>query len=69
MVVKVKAPLADRAKEANYTPPKFKFNPDLEGKRDLIPLLLDPEKTALLIIDVQNLFTSITLSRNKRMNI
>lgn len=57
MSTEVKAPLAERAKAANYTPPKFKFNPDLDESRDLMPLLMDPEKTALLIIDVQNLFT------------
>lgn len=48
-------PLAERAEAANYTPPTFKFNPGLD--RDLIPLLMAPEKTALLVIDVQNLFT------------
>jgi len=48
-------PLAERAEAANYTPPPFKYNPGLD--RDLIPLLMAPEKTALLIIDVQNLFT------------
>lgn len=47
----------ERAKRANYTPPPFKFNPDLNRQRDLMPLLMDPERTALLIIDVQNLFT------------
>jgi len=48
-------PITKRAKERKYTPPPFKFNPDL--KRDVTPLLMDPEKTALLVIDVQNLFT------------
>ena len=54
---KVKAPLAERAKAAQYAPPRFKFHPDLDGQRDLMPLLMDPEKTALLVIDVQVLFT------------
>ena len=52
--------LAERAKAANYTPPPYKFNPDLnkeEGGRDITPLLMDPESTALIVIDVQNLFT------------
>lgn len=49
--------LAERARAANYTPPPFKFNPDLNESRDATPLLMDPEKTALLVIDVQNLFT------------
>ncbi len=53
----VKAPLAERAKEANYNPPPFKFNPELNGQRDLMPILMDPEKTVLVVIDVQNLFT------------
>jgi ureidoacrylate peracid hydrolase len=49
--------LKDRAKSANYTPPPFKFNPDLNETRDVAPLLLDPERTGLIVIDVQNLFT------------
>ena len=47
--------LAERAKVVNYIPPPFKYN--LELNRDITPLLMDPEKTALLVIDVQNLFT------------
>jgi len=46
--------VAERAKVANYTPPPFKYNLTLD--RDVTPLLMAPEKTALLIIDVQNLF-------------
>ncbi len=49
------ATLAGRADRANYTPPPFKYNPDLD--RDVTRLLMDPEKTAFLVIDVQNLFT------------
>lgn len=49
--------LGERAKAANYTPPPFKFNPDLNEGRDITPLLMDPESTALIVIDVQNLFT------------
>ncbi len=48
-------PMMKRAQERKYTPPPFKFNPGLE--RNVGPLLMDPEKTALLVIDVQNLFT------------
>lgn len=44
-----------RAKLMNYTPPKMKFNPGLE--RDLGKLLMNPEKTALINIDIQNIFT------------
>ncbi len=47
--------LAERAKAVNYIPPPFKYNLKLD--RDIMPLLMDPEKTALLVIDVQNLFT------------
>jgi len=44
-----------RAKAVDYIPPPFKYN--LELDRDVTPLLMDPEKTALLVIDVQNYFT------------
>ena len=47
--------LAERAKAVNYIPPPFKYN--LELDRDVTPLLMEPEKTALLVIDVQNGFT------------
>ncbi len=52
------APLAERVKAANYTPPPFKFNPRLNQTRNLLPLLMAPERTALLVIDVQNFFTA-----------
>ena len=47
--------LAERAKAVNYIPPPFKYHLKLD--RDVTLLLMDPEKTALLVIDVQNLFT------------
>ena len=49
------ATCAERAKAVNYSPPAFKYN--LELQKDVRPLLMAPEKTALLVIDVQNLFT------------
>jgi ureidoacrylate peracid hydrolase len=49
--------LRKRAEVANYSAPPFKFNSDLNGKRDLTLFLMAPEKTALLVVDVQNLFT------------
>jgi len=50
------ATLAERAKAANYTPPPSKYNPELDKlDRDITALLLDPPKTALLVIDMQNL--------------
>ncbi len=55
--------LAERAHVANYTPPPYKyidpatdFDPE-RMNRDFIPLLMAPEKTAFLAIDVQNNFT------------
>jgi len=47
--------LKERAKERKYEPSALKYHPDVE--RDLTELLLDPEQTALLVIDVQNAFT------------
>jgi len=47
--------LKERARLVGYVPPSLKYHPEL--KRDLTELLLDPEKTALLVIDVQNAFT------------
>lgn len=47
--------LWERAKRANYVPPKMKFNQELP--RDSEHLLIDPEKTALINIDIQNIFT------------
>ena len=47
--------LAEIAKAVNYIPPPFKYNLKLD--RDVTPLFMDPEKTALLVIDVQNYFT------------
>ena len=49
------ATCAERAKTVNYSPPAFKYN--LEQQKDVRPLLIAPEKTALLVIDVQNFFT------------
>lgn len=49
------ATLAERAKVANYTPPPPKYNPELDRDRDVTALLVAPEKTALLVIDMQNL--------------
>jgi ureidoacrylate peracid hydrolase len=47
--------LKERAKQRGYNPPPLKYHPEIN--RDLTELLLDPEKTALLVIDVQNAFT------------
>lgn len=44
-----------RAKKADYAPPKMKFNPGLP--RNFEKLLIDPNKAALVNIDIQNIFT------------
>jgi ureidoacrylate peracid hydrolase len=57
MCADVVSNLARRAQQVNYVPPPFKFNSDLDKHRDVMDLLMDPDKTAFLIIDAQNLFT------------
>jgi len=49
------AALLARADRAGYRPPGSKFNTELD--RDLMPLLMLPESTALVAVDMQNLFT------------
>lgn len=55
--------LIRRAKEQGYVPPQPKFRAehdyrgrDEESAIDYYQLLLDPERTALLVIDMQNIF-------------
>jgi ureidoacrylate peracid hydrolase len=50
--------LRNRAKERGYIPPPLKYPlaRNIAKDRDLMELLLDPEKTALVNIDVQNAF-------------
>ncbi len=47
--------LAERARGVNYHPPLPKYIPDLG--RDYTGLLMDPETTALINVDITNLFT------------
>ncbi len=49
------AMLAERARSVNYNPPPPKYHPDLG--RDYTGLLMDPETTALINVDITNLFT------------
>ncbi len=49
--------VAKRAEAANYTPPLYKFNTHLEGYRDAMLLLMAPEKTTLINIDIQNVYS------------
>ena len=50
--------LAERAKKTSYTPPPPKYYPEIEKEyRDYIELLMDPEKTGLVNVDITNVFT------------
>jgi biuret amidohydrolase len=55
--------LAERARKRGYVPPapKFSAEQDYRGREeesgiDYFQLLLDPERTALLVVDMQNIF-------------
>jgi nicotinamidase-related amidase len=55
--------LAERADRVGYTPPGPKYGPavdyrgeEREATADYMGLLLDPEATALMVIDMQNIF-------------
>ncbi len=50
--------LIERAKKANYKPPPPKYDPNIEKEfRDYIELLIEPEKTGLINVDITNAFT------------
>ncbi len=50
--------IVERAKKVNYTPPPPKYYPEIEEEfRDYNELLMDPEKTGIVNVDITNVFT------------